>query len=127
MMFLLLIVILFIFIVEYNYIGCFKIDFGLLILSLEGIDFFLDGDYIIRVDVFKKCFNVVCREDNMVFVIKNGGECLFFLGNFIDVIVKYVLFNMCDNNKGGFNVMDFYFVIGEGILIFFEFLDLNFF
>lgn len=43
-----------------------------------------------------------------------------------DVIAKYAPSNMCVNKKGGPNAMDFYFVIGEGIPTFSEFLDLNF-
>lgn len=125
-MFLLLIVTLFIPIVEYNHIGCFKTDSGPLIPSLEGTDPLLDGDFTTRVDVFKKCLNAARREDNTVFAIKNGGECLSSSGNLTDVIAKYAPSNMCVNNKGGLNAMDFYFVIGEGIPTFSEFLDLNF-
>ena len=93
---------------------------------MEVTDPLLDGDYTTRVDVFKKCLNAARREDNTVFAIKNGGECLSSSGNLTDVIAKYAPSNMCDNNKGGPNAMDFYFVIGEGIPTFSEFLDLNF-
>lgn len=106
-------VVFFYFLIEYNYIGCFVIDLGLFMISLENNDLVLDGDYSICENSVLKCFNVVCRKGKKMFVLKSRGECLFFLGDYFDVEVVYEEFVECVNDKGGVNVMNVYIIKGK--------------
>ena len=104
---------MFVFSTEYKEIGCFKIDSGPLIPSLEHNDPVLDGDYTVRSETFLKCLNAARRKGNKMFAFKNGGECLSSADGHLDVTTKYDRSDECVNYRGGANAMNVYLIKGE--------------
>lgn len=98
---------------EYQQIGCFRIDSGPLIPSIENTDPILNGDYTERSSAKLKCLNAARRKGNRIFAFKNGGECLSSSDGHYDVITKYEAADNCKNDKGSADAMNIYIIKGE--------------
>ncbi|XP_078344750.1 uncharacterized protein LOC144630294 [Oculina patagonica] len=96
--------------IEYKQIGCYRIDSGPLIPSLEHNDPVLDGAYTTRQDSVIKCLNAARRKGHKMFAFKNGGECLSSPDGHLDVTTKYEESDECTNSKGGVNSMNIYMI-----------------
>ena len=68
---------------------------------MEGSDARIEGDYKIRTDAIKKCFQVARARQMVVFAIQNGGMCLASAAR--DGYDNHGKSNRCTNDwsKGG--------------------------
>lgn len=95
---------------EYTQVGCFGIDSGPLMQSLENTDPILGGSYHARADAVIKCLNAARRIGNKIFAFKNGGECLTLSVSDLDVSKIYEESNDCTDSKGSASAMNIYVI-----------------
>jgi hypothetical protein len=83
----------------YEKIGCFRDKPERAILTAEGTDIRLDGEYKKRQDPINKCFQVAKSKGHKIFAIQDGGWCASTadLGSYN----KYGNANECADGKGG--------------------------
>lgn len=105
---------------EYTQIGCFRVDSGPLIPSLEHNDPLLDGDFAVRTQSIGKCLNAARRQGNKMFAFKNGGECLSSADGHLDVTTKYEESDDCVNKEGGAYAMNVFLLKGYILCLLFK-------
>lgn len=98
---------------EYHNMGCFKIDSGPPIPSLEGTDPILTGNHVSRLDAVQKCLHAARRKGNKMFAVASGGKCLSAPVEYSDVEKSYTETSQgCKNGKGATNYMNIYIIKG---------------
>ena len=84
----------------YKAVGCYRDNSSRAIMTLEGTDPILDGNYWTREDPVAKCAVAAMRNGYNMFAVQNGGWCASS-ANAQDTYRKYGPSNECEGDGEG--------------------------
>ena len=84
----------------YKAVGCYRDTSNRAIMTLEGTDSILDGNYWTRRDPIAKCAVAAMRKGYNMFAVQNGGWCASS-ANARDTYRKYGSSNACAGDGEG--------------------------